>query len=210
MCSICVPELTVAKDAVAAPNAATRVRQCHLSLYRPRAGGPDLHEIPAPTRCRPRPHMPRGVCKAHSDGSRQGGRRRLVSPGSGRVCGQILAGLPLDAAQVPARPYRAPGWARRCPPARGHAPDDSVSMARGCRAEPSVPSCSSACDAAGIRWHRRLAGGGPAGGGPGGMAASAGQENDHPCDSQARWTLRRPNAPAYTSLPVALSRSLSM
>ena len=151
MCSICVPELTVAKDAVAAPNAATRVRQCHLSLYRPRAGGPDLHEISAPTRCRRRPHMPRGVCKAHSDGSRQGGRRRLVSPGSGRVCGPILAGLPLDAARVPARPYRAPGWARRCPPARGgHALDDSVSMARGCRAEPSVPSRSSACDAAGI------------------------------------------------------------
>ena len=35
------------------------------------------------------------------------------------------------------------------------------------------------------------------------------QENDHPCDWQACWTLRRPNAPAYTSLPVALSRSLS-
>jgi len=122
-----VPELTVAKDAVAAPNPAARVQQCHPSLYRPHAGGSNLHEISAPTRCRRRPHVPRGVCKAHSDGSRQGGQRCLVSPGSGQVCGQILAGLPLDAARVPARPYRAPGWARRCPPARGgHALDDSV------------------------------------------------------------------------------------
>jgi hypothetical protein len=29
-------------------------------------------------------------------------------PGSGQVCGQILAALPLDAARVPARPCRAP------------------------------------------------------------------------------------------------------
>jgi hypothetical protein len=48
-----LPELTVAKDAVAAPNAATRVRQCHLSLYRvslyrPRAGGSNLHDYPHP------------------------------------------------------------------------------------------------------------------------------------------------------------------
>ena len=48
-------------------------------------------------------------------GRREGGPQCLVSPGSGQVCGQILAGLPLDAARVPARPYRAPGWARRCP-----------------------------------------------------------------------------------------------
>jgi len=34
-----VPELTVAKDAVAAHNAATCVRQCHLSLYRPVQAG---------------------------------------------------------------------------------------------------------------------------------------------------------------------------
>jgi hypothetical protein len=54
-----------------------------------------------------------------------------------------------------------------------------------------------------------LAGRGRGGWRPQGMAAPAGQENDHPWDSQACWTLRRPNAPAYTSLPVALSRSLS-
>jgi hypothetical protein len=41
-------------------------------------------------------------------GRREGGRRCLVSLSSGRVCGQILAGLPVDAARVPARPYRAP------------------------------------------------------------------------------------------------------
>jgi hypothetical protein len=46
---------------------------------------------------------------------REGGRRCLVSPGSGQVCGLILVALPLDAARVPARPYRASGWARRYP-----------------------------------------------------------------------------------------------
>ena len=48
-------------------------------------------------------------------GRREGGPRCLVSLGSGQVCGQILAGLSLDAARVPAGPYRAPGWARGCP-----------------------------------------------------------------------------------------------
>ncbi len=60
-------------------------------------------------------HLPRGVRKAQPDGSPRGWPAVPVSPGSGQVWGQILAGLPLDDARVPARPYRAPGWARRCP-----------------------------------------------------------------------------------------------
>lgn len=138
-------------------------------------------------------------------GHREGRWRYLVSLSSGRVCGQILAALLMDAERVPARPYRAPGWARRCPREETVPFDDSVSAAAGCRAELGALSRSSARDAAGIRRHRRW----PGGWRPQGIAAPAGQQNDHPSDLQAYWTLRRPNASACTSWPVALSRSLS-
>jgi len=116
-------------------------------------------------------------------------------PAAGRCAGSRQAvPRPRLGAQVPARGDRAR--------------DDPVSAAGGAvlsqalvrAAQPATPRESSGIDV-GRTW--------PGGWRPQGMAAPAGQENDHPCDSQACWTFRRPNAPAYTSLPVALSRSLS-